>query len=696
MRKHKVIFSVCFVFMIIFNTLPIFAINISKISDTKLLDASYGFTPHFISGITEVETFGMTNYKEDQWDQIGVEDWSISKKECVRISSNDQKGKVGVMYRNVGQYKGEIVDLKITVKDWDCVRDPGTKDGKGTYPTIAFFKDDIIVQPQSVAFKGLKYSFEFYHHNSLEPFSLKFHNTFKDMDVTEYMILNDGQGLSDVHLTDNTYLKIDGNKIFSPDAVESDSNNKEHWITVLGETAAFDFEYSRKRDEDFDMLTPLNTRTFYWFIFSGESVSRFDTPPLNEKVDDSEMNIVLNTTEFNYKTYFTVPQESFYYTKFELRNEIEDCLQVEGVKVFDESGTDVTSLFNIDQNVDLRLKDCNDPSFYGKSYIYQLIVKKKKAADVSMWSNKVPNHTTITTDRGIEKSNIVYTTFKHTITSSIQNGNITQSQKDINATESRTFEYTSSDTNKYVLESVCVDDKLIDIKKYPTSYTFNNINDDHKISVKYKRVYAINTFYKGEGNITESINNIELGDSKTIAYESKNGYYLRRLIIDEKEVDLERFPKEYKFDNINDDHKITAEFLKQPKLTINEKIDLNTVQFDLGNPTFIFKIEGDDFLGNHHVLHRILNFDEIDLVNVRFSKQIVIDDLLAGTYDVKLLSTIRYGKVEIVQLDSGTNNFNASVTLNTDGQDSSVTFLNKATKYQNYSHNDFFVASFNK
>lgn len=710
MKKMIKLFTMILVIVVSVSIMPfsdILAVSIGKVTDSTTLDAAYGFTPRFIPGVTQAVPFGMTNYAEDHWSS-DEDVLDMSERQSVRITSNAQKGNVGVRYNNVGTYQGQIVDLKLTLEDFAAFRPSGTYKGRPTYPTILFWTTSIRAQPQSFAFKGLKWGFQFYIHGTNTPLKVKLHNTFQDMDGTEYMILNDGQGINQVYLSKDSYLQVSSNKVYCPDSQTSSNGDKQHWTTILGESSYFSFTYGRRKDDEKDFSTKLGSRSFYWWIFTGEAVAKFSTPPISEQIDGTSQITVHADEEFNYEINATIPQESSgsYYSFFKVKDIVADCFNINraSISVLDDAGKNVTNKFNINvtgQTVTFDLKNTADPSFYGKSYKFTIPCRKIKGYDVSRWANKIPNNSSISTDRGTMNSNTVYTSITHNIISSAVNGTITASQYGIGATGNRTFSYSPSDASKYVLESLLVDGVNQDVDKYPSSYTFANINDDHTIAVKYKRVYTITTSTKG-GSITSTQKEIDAGKSRTIEYQPNDGYYLRRLMVDGKEVDLKKYPKSYTFSNISADHTIHAEFLPKPVLTIKKDIRQEDIYYAHGTPTFLFKISGTDYLGDNQTYYASIQFTQDDINNGGYvsdgeyiQKSIRLEDINAGHYEVSEINVSRYSLTKIKDVQSGViSDDKASVDM--DGQDASVTFVNDRTRYDLYTHNDLKINHFKK
>lgn len=709
MKKILKLFTAVLLITVSISIMPfseILAVSIGKVTDSTMLDAAYGFTPRFIPGVTQAVPFGMTNYAEDHW-AVNDPVLDMTNRQSVRITSDAQKGNVGVRYNNVGTYQGEIVDLKLVLEGWDEVCTPGTFQGRPTYPTIFFHTNSIRAQPQSYMFKGLRFGFQFYKHGTNIPMTVKLHNTFQDMDATEYMIFNDGQGISNVYLNPTSELGISGNKVYSGSNA-SDDNDKGHWTTVLADTSYFSFTYGRTNDDKLDFSEPAHYRSFYWWIFTGEAVAKFSTPPISEQVDGTSQITVHADDEFNYEINTTIPKESSgsYYSFFKVQDTVADCFAINAssIAVLDDAGSNVTALFNISvsgQTVTFDIKNAADASFYGKSYKFVVPCKKIKGYDVSEWGNRIPNNSSISTDRGTINSNTVYTSITHNIISSAVNGTITESQYGIGATENRTFTYSSADADKYILENLIIDGKEADTAEYPSSYTFSNINDDHTIEARYKRVYSIATSAEG-GNITETQKMIDAGESRTISYQPDEGYYLRRLTVDGKEVDLKKYPKSYTFSDINEDHAIHAEFLPKPVLTIKKDIRKEDIYYAHGTPTFLFRISGTDYMGDKQTYYAYIQFSKDDIRNGRYvtdgeyiQKSVSLKDINAGQYEVSEINVSRYSLTKIKDVQNGVAS-DDKASVNMDGHDASVTFLNDRTRYDLYTHNDMKINHFNK
>ena len=245
------------------------------------------------------------------------------------------------------------------------------------------------------------------------------------------------------------------------------------------------------------------------------------------------------------------------------------------------------------------------------------------------------------------------------------------------------------------MESVTIDGKAVDINRYPKSYTFSGIRDDHSVNVKYKRVYKIETTALN-GTITPKVTSIDKGEDRTISYTADAGHYLRRLTVDGKEVDVKRYPASYTFRDITADHVIKAEFLPIPEVRITKRIYGEEMYLASGDPTFIFRIEGTDFTGETHEYTEVIRFTASDeKATGAIEKTIVRKDIPAGKYEIREITVSRYHLDSITEVVSGKVS-GSSVTLDTDGQDAKATFVNRRESYQDYSDNDLVVNTFHR
>ena len=149
---------------------------------------------------------------------------------------------------------------------------------------------------------------------------------------------------------------------------------------------------------------------------------------------------------------------------------------------------------------------------------------------------------------------VVYEKNEYTITTNVANGTITPSPT-VTYGDSSAIYYTPN--TGYTLSSITVDGSAVSTSDYPTSYTFDNVSDNHSITVVYsKNAYTINTSVTN-GTITDSTS-AEYGDTKTIYYMPNTGYALSSVTVDGTPVDITLYPNSYVFEDIASNHSIAV------------------------------------------------------------------------------------------------------------------------------------------
>ncbi|MBQ9011163.1 MAG: isopeptide-forming domain-containing fimbrial protein [Bacilli bacterium] len=117
-------------------------------------------------------------------------------------------------------------------------------------------------------------------------------------------------------------------------------------------------------------------------------------------VDKTTIN---NTEEFTYTITHNVPaidDSNFYYTKYEVSDQIDPALKIGEIKVFTSDGTEVTPNFVVtkSQNKVTIVPEELSPSFYNKTYLYKITVNKKENYDLTNYKEGdkyvIPNKAT--------------------------------------------------------------------------------------------------------------------------------------------------------------------------------------------------------------------------------------------------------------------------------------------------------------
>lgn len=563
--------SILLLFIIIiqlFSTLTYAsAKKVGIISNNTIFNSDYSWSFKFISGVTTVQTYGMTNYDVDflQLDKNGVSS-SLSKDSycCVRLTSNSQKNNVWIRYNNVGTYNGQIIDLKITLSDWNYLQPANTSAnsliGGVNYPTIYFGLKNLGVSPSSVpTIDSPVYTYTFYKHGTEQTISVKCHETFCDVDGREFLVPH--SGIEEMYISQNSTLTITPSKVYRLQNGNLSGNDIVGWITCLINGSSFSFTYSRDQDikgnsyYDVTKKVSANLRLSYGFSLNSNSLApfQFTTP---KKV--ANVQSVSGEDTFTYTISHHIPGESisYYYTKYVLTDNIPECFTIKGIKITDDTTKSKSSWFtttttNNVVKITATSSALSNASFYNNNFYFTITVQKKAGYDMSKWYNGtnciVPNTATIdlasptmsSARSESKKTNTVNIKCNFNINTSAINGEITGNQINILPDSNKTIYYKPG--RGYRLLSVKVDNKEIDIIKYPTSYTFENILSDHKIEVIYEAILGSITVNK-QGIFNNNLqgatfelyakDDIYLGDK--IIY--KNGDLVDTLTTDESGV----------------------------------------------------------------------------------------------------------------------------------------------------------------
>ena len=104
--------------------------------------------------------------------------------------------------------------------------------------------------------------------------------------------------------------------------------------------------------------------------------------------------------------------------------------------------------------------------------------------------------------------------------------------------------------------------------------------EDIYVRVVYKPYYAITTSAVN-GTITDNVTGIKAGENKTISYTPDEGYYLRSVVVNGESVDINTYPEEYAFTNIQKNNEIKVTF--SPYNQIETEVIGGTIDPDITN-----------------------------------------------------------------------------------------------------------------
>lgn len=462
--------------------------SFEKVTASTVIDNKYSFSPRFITGVTTMETFGATStYEDDCWATNENLTYNSTFKP-VRLTSNSQKGKVGAIYHNVGEYKGKQVDLKITIMDWDELKDPYmiTAKNKMAYPSISFNGKNISITSSNPSVKRPVYRFEFQQNG--KTISLAGHMTFTDVDVSQYV---DSNTFDKGYLTSNTELMVSGNKVYSnTNGADMSPSDTRYWVTYTWEGSYFEYAFNDQQTDDRDFSKKVSFRGMSTMNVTGDSLARFDTPA---PIKSGPASVVAGD-DVSYNVSFIVPKQpsDYLYSKFVLSDTLPNGLKYKSFSVADDTGKDVTSNFTGSingQEFTLSAKNLSSSSFYFKGYTVTInaTCEDKDYKDQQGSDGKIilKNQAKITAQNTstpeTKTSNTVNTEVKFKITTSTDgNGSITPTESGISGGSDRTITFTPK--AGYKVDTVTANGEDMGSRR---TFTFRDISRNHEISATF-------------------------------------------------------------------------------------------------------------------------------------------------------------------------------------------------------------------
>ena len=643
MKKHgRLLISILLLFLLII--LPqdghITAATIHEVSGSStIIDSYYSFAPKFTPGVSWAEFYGCRSYDDSAlFRNEGAASGRLpTNSHLALLSSNAlvRSGTIGVRYNNIGHYNGSAVDLKIMLVDGEIRTATTTTHPDINMPSVAFMDNSIDIYQQSYQSRNFVWQFTFYRRGTNTPISVPFHANFKDIDNTE--ILGHGySGIDGVYVMSRGSggnLSYNSSQVYAPSELSGD-DDRQNWATLIGVASSFRLGYTRRLDIDVETWDKgSDYRTFYHWKWSNDSLVKFDTPVPTKRINGSTSASIYNDTAFNYTVDFAVPPENA--TTYYTSFKLNDTL------------ASCLQLANGTSSITIRDSAGNDvTSKFDRTISAQSIqLSLRNVGDASFYGKSY----TVTLKCKKRSGHDLSAWFSTSGSGSVRN------------TASITTDRGTKTSNAVTVGFYF---------KITTSVT--------------------------NGTITPKVTGIDKKEDRTITYTADKGYYLRRLRVDGKEVDVKRYPTSYTFHDISSDHVIKAEFLPIPELRITKRIYGEEMYPASGDPTFLFHIEGTDFTGERQEYTEVIRFTASDKkASGGIEKTIVRKDIPAGEYEISEIPVSRYRLDSITDVISGKVS-GSKVTLDTDGQDAKATFVNRRKSYQDYSDNDLVVNTFHR
>lgn len=473
-----------------------------EVTKTTQISSKYSFIARW-NAQTKVETFGSGWHKTTKNDMTNLNAWTLLN------PSDSQKGKVGVIYKNVGKYKGQNVNLKITVLDWDPYF---TKNRMISYGIDS-------ISHQQTGYNSVKQKWEYVDDNGKAIDMAGTYMTFTDIDALQSIQFDKttSNNISKILYDKGSILQYfdhnDQIEIKAKDNVEHDNDDKNTMFTALFNGSSMTFSWKRDYKNagystEHEADKTMGGREH--FSYMGKKLAPTEMIAPTKKVSDTDEknkdSNKLDTVQegFNYSVYQEIPDEwkEFYYKNLSITDTLLPELELAGkVKVVDEGNKDHTSFFKDnskgnDLKFDATSEALQKADFYGHTYQLQVPVKVKAGASLDKYKDKeghivLPNTAKVKVNNDEKSSNKVTTTVPQLIKQKIDKYII----DDGKAVESDTL--TKDDpVGTYRIDNV------IPNAKVPSSIVLDDDLDDHLNLVDGEKSVKVVMSDAGENKVT--------------------------------------------------------------------------------------------------------------------------------------------------------------------------------------------------
>ena len=405
------------------------AVNLDTFTGQK---GAYSFRPKWYNGLTTLEVFGTTT-RSDGNGRIYCE-----------LYDDSLKGKTGCIYRNVGRYKGRMIDLRCTVTDYTFYNFMGEQE-IGYYLLLT---DRIGVNTCNT--RDITVDMAFLDHETGSPVALQGYATFADIDITQGVCIL--SAIDEVFVDQNCVLYKDPQSMtfIAPWETRMSGSavtdiNRENWVQVNYSADHLSFRFlSGGEAYSFTDGTDLNVENFQVWKngYSGNTrdytvseadngamhinwqglyyarLGRISIPPVTKTVSDrnetdkSENTLTTRDESFVYTINHAVPgeYERFYYTSYQVIDQISPDLSIksDAITIEQDNGNNVTSWFSIqtaNQTVTISAtpQTLAREDFYDNNYRFKIPVTLKPGLNLSTAHYQVKNKAKVTFNRSSGK-----------------------------------------------------------------------------------------------------------------------------------------------------------------------------------------------------------------------------------------------------------------------------------------------------
>ncbi|GEK33100.1 isopeptide-forming domain-containing fimbrial protein [Kurthia sibirica] len=352
--------------------------------DDSVIDPKFEFIAKFTKN-TKIKPFG--------------EGSEVINYSTVWVNPPDSdKGKIGVIYENVGYFKGRQIDLKITVNDWEPYLT--------TPEELKFSYTNRSIGHKTGGYSSLNQTWELVDHETGKAAPMKgIYYTITDIDSYQSVRMSENmmKKVDSIWVTKSTSVQFYETKgkfyelgYFASDNFETD--DPDAWATLLINSNKFTFDWKRDYESSgipVTQLYPQKLTGTQYFGYTDVKPARTGIPTPTKAVEDDDetpsLDNKLDTWDQEYKYIISqsVPNEKnkFYYDSFSIEDDVIPELQFDEktIRVLNDENDDVTDMFtnkSSGQKVSMiaRPTSLKKADFYGTVYrvVFEASIKEGK------------------------------------------------------------------------------------------------------------------------------------------------------------------------------------------------------------------------------------------------------------------------------------------------------------------------------
>ena len=509
---------------------------------------------------------------------IGKSYWFEDKTQPIYVEGLFQEGvrpwTIKAVWQNVGKYGGRWIRAELQLKNFLFKPNTSYPGGNPPYvfPTIEIY-EDFWYGTWMFHIQELQAVYNFYYMDTGEKVDLTgSYVTYASLNVNEGAGIN-YNGSIKAYLSDGTYVTRRNNVFYGT------SNDFTDYIG--GETLY-------KAAVTFQIPTSTLDAQLYsdgWAWIKPDFCSLFSTLPVPIKTVDKRSATAGDTLTYTLEQGIH-PVTIYKYSSLSFWDSLPDGTDYVSASVVYKNGSSNRTLSASEytvtrtgQVVNIALK----PSFVSSlSYTGDESVKaviQVRLNDQSLSKSEISNQGYTLVNSSRVETNVVKTSIvKYSITTSKEgSGTITPSIPAVRAGGSAVISYTPS--SGYYVKSVSVDGVAVNTATYPKSYTFSNIQANHRIHVVFEPCFRIDTSVVG-GTITPTIVDGIPGTDREVSYAPSSGYMLESVTVDGGAVDIKTYPSKYVFRKLSKNHSIRVVYRRIPELVITKQRDVDSIRPD--------------------------------------------------------------------------------------------------------------------